>query len=199
MNRICSKLQNKSGVTILMALLLLIVAITVSCVVLTAATTSARHINNDRINQQAYLTVGSAAELVRDELIKELYTVTETTSDTTSVPITEVTEADGDFAELINGGMEIALEGGNFSGNFSVTASNMDEVSADFSMDSERNIRIVFSLSEKDGYIMQLELVPIEDISTYTTSTGTGTRKHTTIITTTKYSWEARDIMKGAE
>ena len=55
------KCTDRKGVTILMALLLLLVASMVSVVILTAATTAARHISNDRQNQQTYLTVSSVA------------------------------------------------------------------------------------------------------------------------------------------
>lgn len=67
------KCADRKGITILMALLLLLVASMVSVVILTAATTAARHISNDRQSQQAYLTVSSAAELLRDDILSSGY------------------------------------------------------------------------------------------------------------------------------
>ena len=67
------KCTDRKGVTILMALLLLLVASMVSVVILTAATTAARHISNDRQSQQTYLTVSSAAELLRDDILSSSY------------------------------------------------------------------------------------------------------------------------------
>ena len=67
------KCTDRKGVTILMALLLLLVASMVSVVILTAATTAARHISNDRQSQQTYLTVSSAAELLRDDILSSGY------------------------------------------------------------------------------------------------------------------------------
>lgn len=67
------KCTDQKGITILMALLLLLVASMVSVVILTAATTAARHISNDRQSQQTYLTVSSAAELLRDDILSSGY------------------------------------------------------------------------------------------------------------------------------
>lgn len=52
----------------LMALLLLLVALMVSAVIISAALSAAASVREDREEQQLYLTVSSAAELVRDEL-----------------------------------------------------------------------------------------------------------------------------------
>lgn len=57
-------MKNNSGATILMALLLILLA----TAVLTAAVSAARHLRSDREAQQNYLTVSSAAELIRDSI-----------------------------------------------------------------------------------------------------------------------------------
>ena len=62
------KLKNEQGVTILMALLLVLTAAVVSAVILSAALSAARRVNGDRTAQQNYLAVSSAAELVRDSI-----------------------------------------------------------------------------------------------------------------------------------
>ena len=62
------KLKNNSGATILMALLLILLATAVGAAVLTAAVSAARHLRSDREAQQNYLTVSSAAELIRDSI-----------------------------------------------------------------------------------------------------------------------------------
>ena len=60
------RLKNNSGATILMALLLILLATVVGAAVLTAAVSAARHLRGDREAQQNYLTVSSAAELIRE-------------------------------------------------------------------------------------------------------------------------------------
>lgn len=68
------KLKNERGESILMALLLLLLASVISALILTAATNAAHHLRNDRKVQQNYLTVSSAAELIRDSILQESYT-----------------------------------------------------------------------------------------------------------------------------
>ena len=67
------KLKNNSGATILMALLLILLAMAVGAAVLTAAVSAARHLRSDREAQQNYLTVSSAAELIRDSINGQTY------------------------------------------------------------------------------------------------------------------------------
>ena len=74
------KLKNEQGVTILMALLLVLTAAVVSAVILSAALSAARRVNGDRTAQQNYLAVSSAAELVRDSIDQMRYTEITTTT-----------------------------------------------------------------------------------------------------------------------
>lgn len=67
------KLHSRSGATLLMALLLLLVAVMVSTVIISAANTATSSLKTRRDNQQAYLTVSSAAEYFRDSLLEEGY------------------------------------------------------------------------------------------------------------------------------
>ena len=62
------KLKEQRGVTILMALLLVLTAAVVSAVILAAALSATRRVNSDRSAQQNYLTVSSAAELLRESI-----------------------------------------------------------------------------------------------------------------------------------
>ena len=66
-------MKNNSGATILMALLLILLATAVGAAVLTAAVSAARHLRSDREAQQNYLTVSSAAELIRDSINGQTY------------------------------------------------------------------------------------------------------------------------------
>ena len=77
------KLHNERGETILMVLLLLVLATMVSAVVLAAAVSAAKNMHTDREAQQNYLTVSSAAELVRESILGKTYSRTETTIERT--------------------------------------------------------------------------------------------------------------------
>ena len=67
------KLKNNSGATILMALLLILLAMAVGAAILTAAVSAAHHMKSDREAQQNYLTVSSAAELIRDSILLKFF------------------------------------------------------------------------------------------------------------------------------
>lgn len=70
MNAAKKKLKSGSGATILMALLFFLVAAMVSAVIISAATTAAQTLKARREHQQAYLTCTSAAQYIRDALLK---------------------------------------------------------------------------------------------------------------------------------
>lgn len=78
------KLKNNSGATILMALLLILLAMAVGAAILTAAVSAAHHMKSDREAQQNYLTVSSAAELIRDSINGQTYERTLTAWRTTT-------------------------------------------------------------------------------------------------------------------
>ena len=64
------RLKRKDGKAVFMALLLVLAAMAVSSVILLAAVTAARQLKSDRAEMQDYLTLSSAAELVRDSILK---------------------------------------------------------------------------------------------------------------------------------
>lgn len=81
MDALRRKLNDQRGVSMLMALLLMLVALMVSAVVVAAASGAVASLRSDRAQEQASLTVTSAAELVRDSFLSPdmTYTVTTTT------------------------------------------------------------------------------------------------------------------------
>ena len=68
MEKLLRKFHSQRGETMLMALLLFLVGVMVSAVILAAAISAESDAKAAREEQQAYLTVSSAAELFRDEL-----------------------------------------------------------------------------------------------------------------------------------
>lgn len=97
------KRNNQRGATLLMALLLLLVAAVVSAVILTAATSAARQAANARRAQQEYLTLSSAAELLREELAKAgTYTLERKYKEETQIGSDEIHEFSGMLAPWLN-------------------------------------------------------------------------------------------------
>ena len=62
------KLQGTGGASLLFAMLLLLLASIVACVILNAATTSLKTVDNDYETTQAQLTVDSTARLVKQQM-----------------------------------------------------------------------------------------------------------------------------------
>lgn len=170
------KLKNERGESILMALLLLLLASVISALILTAATNAAHHLRNDRKAQQNYLTVSSAAELIRDSILQESYTrvwekVTTYTKDDagTYVPKKEKTTlAPGKFTGIMKAWLAVGIadnenEGAQYA---SVTGyqdtikvdvpikgeDKLQTVQAEFTMDKDTaNITVKLSLLPPDG------------------------------------------------
>lgn len=67
-NGIWHKLRGKTGATMLMALLLMLVGLMVSAVILSAAVSTVSGVRTGKVQQQAYLTVDSAVEAFRSTL-----------------------------------------------------------------------------------------------------------------------------------
>lgn len=171
------KLKNERGESILMALLLLLLASVISALILTAATNAAHHLRNDRKAQQNYLTVSSAAELIRDSILQESYTrvwekVTTYTKDDdtgTYVPKEEKTTlAPGKFTGIMKAWLAVGIEDNEKEGAryASVTGyrdtikvdvpiegeDGLQTVQAEFTMDKDTaNITVKLSLLPPDG------------------------------------------------
>lgn len=169
------KLKNERGESILMALLLLLLASVISALILTAATNAAHHLRNDRKAQQNYLTVSSAAELIRDSILQESYTrvwekVTTYTKDDdagTYVPKEEKTTlAPGKFTGIMKAWLAAGIADNENEKYASVTGcqdtikvdvpikgeDGLQTVQAEFTMDKDTaNITVKLSLLPPDG------------------------------------------------
>ena len=170
------KLKNERGESILMALLLLLLASVISALILTAATNAAHHLRNDRKAQQNYLTVSSAAELIRDSILQESYTrvwekVTTYTKDDAGIYVPKeekITLAPGKFTGIMKAWLAAGIEDNEYKGAqyASVTGyrdtikvdvpikgeDKLQTVQAEFTMDKDTaNITVKLSLLPPDG------------------------------------------------
>ena len=137
-----------------MAILLNRVAAVVSAVILTAATSAARHLRNDRQVQQNYLAVSSAAELIRDSVLKDSYyweqvskkeKNEETGEETTVIESETETPPDGLLGPWLARG--VAAAGCRDTVRVTVPGQeDLPAVQAAFSMDSGYNITVELSL-----------------------------------------------------
>lgn len=108
MQAIRRKLNSQKGASMLMALLLMLVGIMVSAVIISAATSAAVNKRSEKEQQQAYLAVSSAAELVRDDFQSitgryKLVTTLVKDEDGSFIPVgSEVTGATCAVGDIIN-------------------------------------------------------------------------------------------------
>lgn len=166
------KMKNERGESILMALLLLLLASVISALILTAATNAAHHLRNDRKAQQNYLTVSSAAELIRDSILQESYTrVWEKTTTKKEDGTFEVTVSEPSISGCTTGLLAKWLKSGIYDSNVNAEYATvtgcqdtikvdvpikgedgLQTVQAEFTMDKDTaNITVKLSLLPPDG------------------------------------------------
>lgn len=214
------KLKNNSGATILMALLLILLAMAVGAAILTAAVSAAHHMKSDREAQQNYLTVSSAAELIRDSIAGDKYerTMTEThtaSTDAEGNTTHEVTySTDVNYPTGIMGAwLSACIEDGSENVQYASLKDFKDTIEVDLKIDEDTSLRTVTAAfsAQKDGKIqVQLYLKPEEgktdDCRMTLTMQGTLTQADpeyrsdgddysNTYKTTVK--WEPQRITKG--
>lgn len=217
------KLKNNSGATILMALLLILLAMAVGAAILTAAVSAAHHMKSDREAQQNYLTVSSAAELIRDSIAGDTYerTMTETHTahtdaegNTTYTVLREAKVTDPPKG-IMGQWLSACIENGSDNNEYASLKDFRDTIEVDLKIDDNTSLRTVTAVfsAQKDGKIqVQLSLKPEEgktdDCRMTLTMQGTlkeeAPESHSagddywyTYKTTVK--WEPQRITKGIE
>ena len=206
-----------------MALLLILLAMAVGAAILTAAVSAAHHMKSDREAQQNYLTVSSAAELIRDSIAGDKYerTMTEThtavrdtdgniTGENVSYS-TNVTNPTGIMGQWLSA----CIEDGSENVQYASLKDFKDTIEVDLKIDEDTSLRTVRAdfFAQKDGQIqVQLSLKPEEgktdDCRMTLTMQGTLTQADpeyrsdgddysNTYKTTVK--WEPQRITKGIE
>ena len=217
------KLKNNSGATILMALLLILLAMAVGAAILTAAVSAAHHMKSDREAQQNYLTVSSAAELIRYSIAGDKYerTMTEThtavrdtdgniTGENVSYS-TNVTNPTG----IMGAWLSACIEDGEKKDKYASLKAFRDTINVDLEVSNGTNLRTVTAAfsAQKDGQIqVQLSLKSEEGKTDdcRMTLTMQGTLKEETpesyssedvdsYIYKTTVKWEPQRITKGIE
>lgn len=219
------KLKNNSGATILMALLLILLAMAVGAAILTAAVSAAHHMKSDREAQQNYLTVSSAAELIRDSIagdsyeriMTETHTALKDEDGTATGEYTVSHKAEGtDPPKGIMGAwLSACIENGSDNNEYASLKDFRDTINVDLEVSNGTNLRTVTAVfsAQKDGKIqVQLSLKPeagkTDDCRMTLTMQGTLTKADPeyrsagddywyTYKTTVK--WEPQRITKGIE
>lgn len=215
------KLTEQRGASILMALLLVLLAVVVSTVILTAAVSAARQLRIDRETQQNYLTVSSAAELVRDSILADCYVRTVEKTETKTEMGTEVSSStriqppDGLLGPWLSLGIDdngnpkeytatlyLQVEENKKLGkvklDFFMSGYDVSKSGYDVSM-SDYNVFVVLSLADVSGAADDCRMTLwLEGRPSTVSSTSGGSGSEPSLKTTTQtVKWSNARIEKG--
>ena len=205
MEKLLRKFHSQRGETMLMALLLFLVGVMVSAVILAAAISAESDAKAAREEQQAYLTVSSAAELLRDDILSSGYEQKVTRRPTATgsyIERTEVTQTpQGAMKVWLERGIEAVGRGIAYTDVITLTpdaASGLDAVQAEFTMTPAYDITVTLSLADNSqGNCLMTLTLSGQRKQQVTTVTGGNTETGQTTVTTTTISWDTPLIEKG--
>lgn len=157
MGKILKKLHSQRGETMLMALLLFLVGVMVSAVILAAAISAESDAKAAREEQQAYLTVSSAAELFRDairsgsggyqEIVTKTYVYTYWGSYLTESK-TEKQNASGPFSEIFNNVIPTLLTSPTtFRKTYTLSMTGLEDVTMELTIQPKQEDNTQFTLT----------------------------------------------------
>ena len=154
MDKILKKLHSQRGETMLMALLLFLVGVMVSAVILAAAISAESDAKAAREEQQAYLTVSSAAELFRDAIqsgdsggYREIVTKTYSGTQLQGTK-TEKQNASGPFSEIFNKVIPSLLKSpSTYQKPFTLSMDGLEDVTMELSIQPQQGNNDVFDLA----------------------------------------------------
>lgn len=153
MGKILKKLHSQRGETMLMALLLFLVGVMVSAVILAAAISAESDAKGAREEQQAYLTVSSAAELFRDAIqsgsgrYREIVTKTYSGTQLQGTK-TEKQNASGPFSEIFNKVIPTLLKSpSTYQKPFTLSMDGLEDVTMELSIQPKQGDNDQFTLT----------------------------------------------------
>lgn len=197
------KLHNSRGASLLMALLVVLVVMMVSVVILSAASANAGRLKRNQAEEQAYLTVSSAARLMRDSIADERVVyilnttvVTKYTDDEGNVSY--VTDDQGatpvdeslPFGAVLNSLVE-DVESNTAKKSFVITVPNMGDVQVDAVMSTTYSITALLYLAGQPDSNCCVQLICEGNHNTVSTST------ENTTTTVESVKWYSPTMEKG--
>ena len=151
MTRLRQKLRSRRGASILIALVFFLLCLTVGGVVLTAATASAGRLAAQRQTQQDYLTVSSAAALVRDSVEERRFQYVVENYDTDHPGFSSSLPEDAIPKALETAARTIARGSSASAVLFITGPEGMETVTGDLTLDDQYNLTVTLSLPGEEG------------------------------------------------
>lgn len=153
MEKLLRKFHSQRGETMLMALLLFLVGVMVSAVILAAAISAESDAKAAREEQQAYLTVSSAAKLFRDAIqsgsgrYREIVTKTYSGTQLQGTK-TEKQNASGPFSEIFNKVIPTLLKSpSTYQKPFTLSMDGLEDVTMELSIQPKQGDNDQFTLT----------------------------------------------------
>ena len=157
MEKLLRKFHSQRGETMLMALLLFLVGVMVSAVILAAAISAESDAKAAREEQQAYLTVSSAAELFRDAIqsgksgssggYREIVTKTYSGTQLQGTK-TEKQNASGPFSDIFNNVIPTLLTSPTtFRKTYTLSMDGLEDVTMELSIQPKQGDNDQFTLT----------------------------------------------------
>lgn len=204
MKRIIKKLNSSSGNTLMMALLFMLIAMVISVILLSGAAAAARRVKSDKSQQQAYLALSSAAQLMRDGIADDGYTVVLTKYERRGDSVPEkgdnvVTEkAAKEFGQLLNDAVEYVMtfNAPYVNEQMAIKMNGVPSVSVKFKMDVDYSIRLELSIDDAEGFESMMT-VSIDGDAEVTKSYGSIGNEYDFEKIQTSIKWSNGIIGKG--
>lgn len=184
MRRLNEKLHDRSGASLLFAILVFMLCILAGTAALTAAAANAGRYTHLESEQQTYLTISSAVRLMKDEVAGTTLTATRESGGTTVV-----TASDGHWIGTIAGDLVAPVFGSSFPPpEKQLTVSGLDgmsDVTVTVTMDASCTLKMTLKL---DSYFVTVTFPAlIESDETVTDPSGAKTG-------TVKFTWPKENV-----
>lgn len=161
---------------------------------------------NDKESQQAFLTVSSAADLLKDKLSGASYTLTDIynydedgVTEIGHIGPDETLTMDSDFKPLLQAALDyVSAHGAEYSKNFTIKVSNLDTVYVKFRMNPDNyTVYAELSLDENAKHNHKMFLTVNTKFRNTNTNGWNEDRTMLKIIHKTTVTWNNYTIEKG--
>lgn len=201
-----NRIRSNSGATILLALLFFLLCAMAGSIILSAGSAAAGRISGLKESEQAFYSVTSAAQVMRDEIEgQEFQAYTETREGgSPSTPVYEKQPEAVGMGKILNDAFEAIYKNGDKEVKDTLQIkppstydSVMGTVTANFVMTDDYKIEITFSVGDSEKYICKLTAKAIVNISYSTREEQSGDQIITIEQEKIQVYWDECIIDKG--
>lgn len=158
-----NKISSKSGATILLALLFFLLCAMAGSIVLSAGSAAAGRISGLAESEQAFYSVSSAAQALREEIEGQEFQYTVETVDEVPTKTYPLSPGGQLSALLVDATQKIFNDGADsYTDTLTINPSNegnkkiIGQVTGEFTMDADYSITIVFRMENSEKYLCRL-------------------------------------------